>query len=71
MQAISEFGLSEHALRTELEGELLRAMHAEGDAPTVHAIAHAVARVMQLDHLKVAEQLHDAGIDLGRGPPEP
>jgi hypothetical protein len=46
-------------------------MHAEGDAPTVHAIAHAVARVMQLDHLKVAEQLHDAGIDLGRGPPEP
>jgi hypothetical protein len=72
MQAISEFGLSEHALRTELEGELLRAMHAEGDAPTVHAIAHAVARVMQLDHLRIAEQLHDAGIDMSRtsGPPK-
>ena len=57
-----KFGLSEHELRQELEGELLRAMRAEGDAPTVHAIAHAVARVIELDHLRIAEQLEVAGV---------
>jgi hypothetical protein len=58
-------GLSEQALRDELEGELLRAMHAEGDAPTIHAIAHSIARVIELDHRRLTEQLAAAGIDLG------
>jgi hypothetical protein len=58
-------GLSEQALREELEGELLRAMHAEGDAPTIHAIAHSIARVIELDHRRLTEQLAAAGIDLG------
>lgn len=56
------FGLSEQQLRERLEEELVRAMHAEGDAPTVHAIAHAVARVIELDHLRIAEQLDAAGV---------
>lgn len=61
---LTEFGLGEDVLRRELEEELLLAMRAEGDVPTVHAIAHAVARVIQLDHMKAAEQLRAAGIDL-------
>ena len=56
------FGLSEQQRRERLEEELVRAMHAEGDAPTVHAIAHAVARVIELDHLRIAEQLDAAGV---------
>jgi hypothetical protein len=51
------FGLSEQELRETLEQELIQAMRAEGGAPTVHAIAHAVARAIALDHLRVAEQL--------------
>ena len=58
------FGLPEHDLRKGLEEELLRAMHAEGDKPTVHAIAHSVARVIEEDHLRMAEQLEQAGIRL-------
>jgi hypothetical protein len=60
-------GLSEQAIRDELEGELVRAMRAEGDAPTIHAIAHAIARVIELDHLTMAEQLRDAGVPLEDG----
>jgi hypothetical protein len=63
---LTELGLGEDVLRKELEEELLRAIRAEGDVPTVHAIAHAVARVIQLDHMKIAEQLRAAGIDLRR-----
>lgn len=51
------FGLSEQELREALEQELIQSMRAEGGAPTVHAIAHAVARVIELDHLRIAEQL--------------
>ena len=57
-------GLTESELRTELEQELARAMHAEGDAPTLHAIAHSIARVLSRDHLRMAEQLEEAGIRL-------
>jgi hypothetical protein len=59
---LSYFGLSEQRLRDQLEQELLSAMRAEGNAPTVHAIAHAVARVIELDHLRIAEQLEAAGV---------
>jgi hypothetical protein len=62
-----ELGLSEQQLRTALEEELIRAMHAEGDAPTVHALAHSVARVIALDHLRIAEQLDAAGVTLEDG----
>jgi hypothetical protein len=39
-------------------------MHVEGDKPTVHAIAHSVARILEQDHLRIAEQLEHAGIKL-------
>lgn len=57
-------GLSEQDLREGFEEELLRAMHVEGDKPTVHAIAHSVARILEQDHLRMAEQLEQAGIRL-------
>ncbi len=62
------FGLSERELRETLEQELLVAMRSEGGAPTVHAIAHAVARLLELDHLRIAEQLEAAGVRLNREP---
>jgi hypothetical protein len=58
------FGLSEQELREALEDELVRAIRAEGEVPTIHAIAHSVARVLELDHLRMAEQLRRAGIPL-------
>ena len=57
-------GLPEGDLRKGLEKELLRSMHIEGDKPTVHAIAHSVARILERDHLLIAEQLEQAGINL-------
>lgn len=62
-------GLSEQELREALEEELVRAMRAEGGVPTVHALAHSVARVLELDHLRIAEQLERAGVELGPGEP--
>ena len=61
-------GLSEQELRDGLERELIHAMRAEGNIPTLHAIAHAVARVMEFDHLRMSEQLAAAGVDLERRP---
>ena len=58
------FGLSEQELRGALVEELETAMRAAGRAPTVEAIAHAVARVIELDHLRIAEQLEAAGVRL-------
>ena len=58
------------------EEELIRSMRAEGNAPTIHAIAASIARVMELDHLRMAEQLEESGIRLpgkqpsGRHSPE-
>jgi hypothetical protein len=57
-------GLSEAELRHQLEQELVRAMRAEGQAPTIHAIAHSIARVIEEDHLRIAEQLERAGVRL-------
>lgn len=62
-----KFGLSEQELRERLEEELKTAMRAEGNAPTYYAIAHAVARVIELDHLRIAEQLETAGVRLEDG----
>jgi hypothetical protein len=60
--AYPAFGLSEQQLREAFERELLQAMRSEGDVPTVHAIAHTFARVIELDHLRIAEQLAAAGV---------
>jgi len=56
------FGLSEQRLRESLEEELVRYMRVQGEAPTVRAIAAAIARVIEEDHLKMADQLAQAGI---------
>jgi hypothetical protein len=60
-------GLREQELREALEDELVRAIRAEGEVPTIHAIAHSVARVLELDHLRMAEQLRRAGVRLEEG----
>ena len=60
----AQLGLGEAELRAELEQELARAMHVEGDAPTLHAIAHSIARVLSRDHLRMVEQLEKAGVRL-------
>jgi hypothetical protein len=57
-------GLSEQELREALEEELIRAMRSEGERPTVHAIAHSIARVIELDHVRLSEQLEQAGVTL-------
>lgn len=62
----SAIGLSEAELRHELETGLARAMRAEGQAPTIHAIAHSIARVLEQDHLRIAEQLERAGVRLDK-----
>lgn len=57
-------GLSEQELRDGLEEELVHAMRAEGGVPTVHAISHAIARVIERDHLRLSEQLERAGVTI-------
>lgn len=64
-------GLGEQQLREAFERELLLAMRTEGSAPTVHAIAHSFARVLELDHMMVAEQLRAAGVSLDHTEPVP
>jgi hypothetical protein len=59
------FGLSEQKLRDGLDNAFLRSMRAEGGVPTIHAIAASVARVLEEDHLQIAEQLAAAGVQLG------
>jgi hypothetical protein len=59
---LPEFGLSEQQLREGLQEELIRSMRSEGGAPTIHAIAASIARVIERDHLLMAEQLQAAGI---------
>ena len=73
--ALGLFGLSEQRLREGLEDELLRQMRVEGGAPTVHAIAASIARILEEDHLRMADQLRAAGVSLeprgaGRTMPE-
>jgi hypothetical protein len=70
-QSYPVFGLEEHELRSELEEELVRAMRVEGEAPTVHAIAHSVARILELDHQRMAEQLARAGLSLEQHTQDP
>ncbi|HZO97956.1 MAG TPA: hypothetical protein VFB42_11335 [Gaiellaceae bacterium] len=69
MTAITAFGLSEQRLRDGLEEELVRSMRAEGSVPTLHAIAASIARILEQDHLRMAEQLEAAGVRLDPAPP--
>ena len=57
-------GLSEQELRDAIAEELTLSFRAEGNTATIHAIAHSVARVLELDHLRIAEQLEAAGVRL-------
>jgi hypothetical protein len=57
-------GLSEQELREALTEELVVAMRSERDAPTIDAIAHSIARLLEFDHLRIEEQLERAGVHL-------
>ena len=63
-------GLSEQELREALVEELTLAFRTERNRLSVHAIAHSIARVIELDHLRLAEQLERAGVRLGERPSE-
>lgn len=62
-------GLSEQELREALAEELTLAVRTERGL-TVHALAHSIARVLELDHLRLAEQLEQAGVRLREPEPE-
>lgn len=57
-------GLSEQELRDALSEELAISFRAEGNLATIHGLAHSIARVIELDHLRIAEQLENAGLKL-------
>jgi hypothetical protein len=65
-QSYAMFGLAEHELRSELEDELVRAVPAEGEAPTIPAIAQSVARILEQDHQRMAAQLERAGVHVNQ-----
>ena len=60
----ASLGLSEQELREALTEELAISFRAEGDTATIHGLAHSIARVIELDHLRIAEQLESAGVGL-------
>jgi hypothetical protein len=57
-------GLSEQEVREALADELDRSLRAQGGEWSADAVAHGVARVLHLDHLRIAEQLEAAGVRL-------
>lgn len=63
-------GLSEQELRDALTEELTLAFRTERGV-TIHALAHSIARVLELDHLRLAEQLERAGVRLDDAEREP
>ena len=56
-------GMSEPELREALSDELELAFRTERGV-TIHGMAHSIARVIALDHLRLAEQLEREGIRL-------
>jgi len=56
--------MSEQELRNVLTEELTISFRTEGSMFTIHGIAHSIARVIELDHLRIAEQLEKAGVKL-------
>lgn len=64
MDDARSLGMSEQELREALSEELSLASRAEQNTATVHAMAHSIARVIALDHMRIAEQLEKEGIRL-------
>jgi hypothetical protein len=60
---VRSVGLSEQELRETLSDELALAFRTERGV-TIHGMAHSIARVIALDHLRIAEQLESEGIRL-------
>ena len=60
---VRSLGLSEQELRETLSDELALAFRTERGV-TIHGMAHSIARVIALDHLRIAEQLERGGIRL-------
>lgn len=56
-------GMSEPELREALSDEFELAFRTERGV-TIHGMAHSIARVIALDHLRLAEQLEREGIRL-------
>ncbi len=59
-------GLPEQELRQALEEELELAAGAEREL-SPQAIAHSIARVIERDHERIADQLQGAGVTLRDG----
>jgi hypothetical protein len=60
---VRSLGMSEQELREALSDELALAFRTERGV-TIHGMAHSIARVIALDHLRIAEQLERGGIRL-------
>ena len=65
----TSLGLTEQELRDSLIEEFTLAFRMEQNTATIHAIAHSVAPVLELDHLRPAEQLDHAGVTLAESEP--
>lgn len=64
----TSLGMSEQELRDVLTEELTLSFRAEGNTATIHGLAHSIARAIELDHLRIAEQLEDAGLRVAKRP---
>ncbi|HEX9642043.1 MAG TPA: hypothetical protein VGB13_12100 [Candidatus Krumholzibacteria bacterium] len=62
MEYARSLGMSEQELREALSEEFTLAFRTEQNTPTIHAMAHSIARVIALDHLRITEQLEREGI---------
>lgn len=60
-KAKTSLGLTEQELRDVLSEELRISSRVESQ---LDAIAHSVARAIELDHLRMAEQLASVGVEL-------
>ena len=58
---VTSLGMSEQELRDALSDELALAFRTE-HGMTIHGLAHSIARVIALDHLRIAEQLEHEGM---------
>lgn len=66
MDDARSLGMSEQELRKALSEEFTLAFRTEQNTATIHAMAHSIARVMALDHMRIAEQLEREGISPAR-----
>jgi hypothetical protein len=57
-------GMSESAVRLRREDELAHAMKTESGVPTIHALAHSIARIIAENRHTAGPQLAGAGLEL-------